>query len=96
MGGKGNIHKERQLVMDDFERVKDLTRLAIKTLKIPYKLWEDAEQEVWVAYLQGNNVITALSKWMKKERKHYKARKKIEGFAEQHPGSIEQAEKDLS
>lgn len=81
--------------MDDFEQVKGLTQLAIKTLKIPQKLWDDATQEAWVAYLSKKNVITELSKWIKKERKHYKARKKIEHFAEQHPGSFDQAEKDL-
>ena len=92
MGGKGNIRRD---TMDKFEQVKGLTQLAIKTLKIPRKLWTDAEQEAWVAYLSKKNVITELAKWIKKERKHYRARKKIEGFAEQHPSSIEQAKKDL-
>ena len=80
--------------MNDTE-VEQLTRNAIKTLKIPRELWEDAEQEAWVAALQGKKILTELSKWMRKERKHYKARQKIEGFAEEHPGSIEQVEKDL-
>ena len=80
--------------MDDTE-VKQLARNAIKILRIPRKLWEDAEQEAWIAVLQGKKVLTELSKWMRKERRHYKARQKIEGFAEGHPGSIEQAEKDL-
>lgn len=79
----------------DNKEVERLTRNAIKTLKIPRTLWEDAEQEAWVAYLQGKKVLTELSKWMRKERKHYQASKKIKGFAEEHPGSIEQAEKDL-
>jgi len=72
--------------MDDFERVKKLTRLAIQTLKIPKCLWEDAKQEAWVAYLAKKNVITELAKWMKKERKHYPSRLEIENFAEKHPG----------
>lgn len=80
--------------MDDKE-VKRLTRNAIKILKIPRILWEDAEQEAWVAILQGKKVLTELTKWMRRERYHYKARKKIEGFAEGHPGSIDQAERDL-
>ena len=80
--------------MDNTE-VNRLTRNAIKTLKISRELWQDAEQEAWVAVLQGKKVLTELSKWMRKERKHYKARKKIEGFAEEHPGSYEQAGKDL-
>ncbi len=76
--------------------VNRLTRNAIKTLKIPRELWDDAEQEAWVAILQGKKVLTELTKWMRRERYHYKARKEIEGFAEAHPGSIEQAEKDLN
>lgn len=79
----------------DNKDVNRLTRNAIKTLKIPRTLWEDAEQEAWLATLQGKKILTELTKWMRHERYHYKARKKIEGFAEVHPGSIEQAEKEL-
>ncbi len=79
----------------DEQEVKRLTRRAIRTLKIPPKLWEDAEQTAWVAVLEGKKVITELSKWMRKERSHYQARRKIEGFAENHPGSLDEAEKLL-
>ena len=81
--------------MDDSKHVDRLTKSAIRLLKIPRCLWDDAEQEAWVAYLSGQNIRTALRRFIDHERKHYYRRKKIEGFAEQHPGSIEQAEKDL-
>jgi len=51
----------------DINKVRKDIKNAIRTLQIPQHLHEDAEQEGFVAVLEGKNAMTHLSKWSRKE-----------------------------
>ncbi len=41
----------------------------IKQGELKKHLLEDARQEGWIAYLEGNNILTHLTKWSRKEKR---------------------------
>jgi hypothetical protein len=60
------------MTSEEVEKVKKLINNScwklIKQGRMPKRLLEDAKQEAWIPYLEGENIMTHLVDWIRKEK----------------------------
>ena len=59
----------------DKQDADNLIKAAIKTLKVPHYMVEDAYQVGWVSYLEGDKIREGIKGWLRTEAKYHKHEK---------------------